>query len=112
MRVLTIIIYTLILIVFGLIGFAIMQIRLAGMTVKDFWSFIEANKTVDKLYRLSKQYENMNPQQQIIFLTEAEDVFNAFDKVPNTIWEEEFSKYRQVLETYRSIRVLRWAEQS
>ena len=54
----------------------------------------------------------MNPQQQIIFLTEAEDVFNAFDKVPNTIWEEEFSKYRQVLETYRSIRVLRWAEQS
>ena len=38
MRVLTIIIYTLILIVFGLIGFAIMQIRLAGMTVKDFWS--------------------------------------------------------------------------
>mgnify|MGYP000584569307 FL=1 len=112
MRVLTIIIYTLILIVFGLIGFAIMQIRLAGMTVKDFWSFIEANKTLDKLYRLSKQYENMNPQQQIIFLTEAEDVFNAFDKVPNTIWEEEFSKYRQVLETYRSIRVLRWAEQS
>ena len=63
MRVLTIIIYTLILIVFGLIGFAIMQIRLAGMTVKDFWSFIEANKTLDKLYRLSKQYENMNPQQ-------------------------------------------------
>lgn len=111
MTVLTIIIYTLILIIFGLIGYAIMQIKLAGMNVKDFWSFIEANKTLDRLYRLSKQYEHMNTQQQIIFLSQAEDVFNAFDKVPNAIWEEEYSKYREVLEAYRNIRVLRWAKQ-
>ncbi len=111
MTILTIIIYTLILIIFGLIGYAIMQIKLAGMNVRDFWSFIEANKTLDKLYKLSKQYEHMNTQQQIIFLSQAEDVFNAFDKIPNAIWEEEYSKYREVLETYRNIRVLRWAEQ-
>ncbi len=111
MNILTIIIYTLFLIIFALIGYAIMQIKLAGMNVKDFWSFIEANKTLDKLYKLSKQYEQMNAGQQIIFLAQAENVFNAFDKVPNAIWEEEYSKYRQVLETYRNIRILRWAEQ-
>ena len=111
MTVLAIIIYTLILIIFGLVAYAVLQIKLAGMNVKDFWSFIEANRTLDKLYRLSKQYNHMNAQQQIIFLSEAEQVFNAFEKVPNSIWEEEYSKYRQVLETYRSIRVLRWAEQ-
>ncbi|MCI8485646.1 MAG: hypothetical protein HFJ20_00665 [Clostridia bacterium] len=111
MTILIIIIYTLFLIIFALIGYAIMQIKLAGMNVKDFWSFIEANKTLDKLYKLSKQYEQMNAGQQIIFLAQAENVFNAFDKIPNAIWEEEYSKYRQVLETYRNIRVLRWAEQ-
>lgn len=111
MTALTIVIYILLLIIFGLILFAVMQIKLAGMNVKDFWSFIEANKTLDRLYRLSKQYDNMNTQQQLIFLTEAEEVFNAFDKVPNMIWEEEYSKYKQVLETYRNIRVLRWAKQ-
>ncbi len=111
MTILIIIIYTLFLIIFALIGYAIMQIKLAGMNVKDFWSFIEANKTLDKLYKLSKQYQQMNAGQQIIFLAQAENVFNAFDKIPNAIWEEEYSKYRQVLETYRNIRVLRWAEQ-
>lgn len=110
MRVISIIIYVLIFIIFALVGYAIMQIKLAGINVKDFWSFIEANKTLDKLYRLSKQYNKMNPQQQIIFLTEAEEVFAAFDKVPSEIWEEEYSKYREVLDAYRNIRLLRWAE--
>lgn len=109
MKIIAIIIYVLILIIFALIAYAVMQIKLAGMNVKDFWSFIEANKTLDRLYRLSKQYNKMNPQQQIIFLTEAEEVFSAFDKVPSDIWEEEYSKYSEVLETYRNIRMLRWA---
>jgi hypothetical protein len=104
------IIFFLVFIIIGLVGFAVMQIKLAGMNVKDFWSFIEANDVLDKLYRLSKKYDRMNAGEQIIFLSEAEKVFNAFDKVPNEIWEEEYSKYIEVLETYRSIRMLRWAE--
>ena len=43
-------IYILALIVFALVGYAILQIRLFGITVKDFWKFIEANQTLDKLY--------------------------------------------------------------
>ena len=51
------IIYILILIIFGLAAYAVMQIKLAGIEVKDFWSFIEANQVLDKLYEFSKKYE-------------------------------------------------------
>lgn len=103
------IIYILIFTIFGLIAFAVMQLKLAGIKVKDFWSFIEANQMLDKLYVFSKRYEKMSVQEQIIFLMEAEKVFNAFDKVPKIIWEEEYEKYEDVLNTYKDIKVLRWA---
>ena len=101
--------YILIILMIGLILFAVMQIKLAGMNVKDFWSFIEANQVLDKLYVFSKQYEKMSTQEQIIFLMEAEKVFQAFDKVPTMIWEEEYQKYSKVLDTYKNIKILRWA---
>lgn len=105
------IIYILVLIIFSLIAFAVMQIRLAGMKVKDFWGFIEANQMLDKLYSFMKRYdkcENLSIQEQIIFLEEAEKIFSAFDKVPNMLWEEEYSKYIEVLNRYKDIRMLRW----
>ena len=83
---------------------------MAGMNVKDFWTFIEANDILDRLYRLSKMYDKMNAQEQIVFLSEAEKVFSAFERVPNEVWEEEYLKYKQVLDTYKNIRMLRWAE--
>ena len=95
-------------VIFLLIAYAIMQLKLAGIKVKDFWSFIEANQMLDKLYHFSKRYEKMSPQEQVIFLAEAEKVFEAFDKVPKIIWEEEYNKYADVLETYKNIKVLRW----
>ena len=103
------IIYILLLIIFALISYSIMQLKLAGIKVKDFWSFIEANQMLDKLYAFSKRYQKMSPQEQIIFIREAEKVFNAFDKVPKMIWEEEYDKYKDVLDTYKNIKVLRWA---
>ena len=103
------IIYILIFIIFALALYAVMQLKLAGINVKDFWSFIEANQMLDKLYAFSKRYEKMSPQEQIIFLMEAEKVFNAFDKIPKMIWEEEAEKYDDVLNTYKDIKVLRWA---
>ena len=103
------IIYILILVIFALIAYAIMQLNLAGMNVKDFWTFIEANQMLDKLYAFSKKYKKMSPQEQVIFLMEAEKVFNAFDKVPKMIWEDEYEKYSDVLDTYKNIKVLRWA---
>ena len=102
------IIYILVFAVFTLIAYSILQLRLAGLNVKDFWSFIEANQMLDKLYAFSKKYEKMSPQEQIIFLMEAEKVFKAFDKVPQIIWEDEYQKYSDVLNTYKDIKVLRW----
>jgi hypothetical protein len=107
MSILTII-YILLFIVFALVAYAVMQIKLAGIEVKDFWSFIEANQTLDKLYEFSKKYEKLSPQQKVIYLMEAEKVFTAFDKVPNIIWEDEFKKYDEVLNKYKEIKIERW----
>ena len=104
------VIYILILIVFALVGYAILQIKLFGITVKDFWSFIEANQTLDRLYEYSKRYEDLNSQQQILYLKEAETIFEAFDKMPNELWEEEYDKYHTILEKYKEIKMARWVE--
>ena len=108
MAVLTVI-YLLIFVIFALIAYAILQIRLFGMKVKDFWSFIEANQILDRLYHFAKQYEKMSSQEQIIYLAEAEKIFKAFDKVPEELWEEEYDKYKEVLTKYKDIKMLRWA---
>ena len=90
-----IVIYVLIFVIFVLVVFSIMQIKLAGIRVKDFWEFIEANQMLDKLEKLAKQYENMSPQEQVIYLAEAEKIFTAFDKVPEALWDEEYEKYKK-----------------
>ena len=104
------IIYILMFIIFALIAYAVLQIKLFGMNIKDFWSFIDANQMLDKLYKFAKQYENMSPQEQLIYLSEAEKIFTAFDKVPDALWEEEYDKYKQVLNKYKDIKMLRWTE--
>ena len=106
------IVYILIFIIFALCAYAIMQIKLAGINVKDFWSFIEANQILDKLYEFSKRYEKLTPQQQVVYLMEAEKVFNAFDKIPDIIWEDEFKKYDEVLKKYKEIKIERWVSNS
>ncbi len=106
-----IIIYILIFAIFALVAFSIMQIKLAGMNVKDFWGFIEANQMLDKLYKFAIQYQNMSPQEQIIYLSEAEKIFNAFKNVPKELWEEEYQKYKEVLKKYNDIKMIRWASE-
>lgn len=102
----------LIFIIITLIMVAIMQINMAGIEVKDFWSFIKANEELDKLYIFSKKYNKMSPQEKIIFLHETEKMSNAFEKIPSIIWEDEYSKYRDVMDTYRDIKVDRWKDSS
>ena len=106
---LLLIIYILVFIVFALILYSIMQIKLLGIKVKDFWSFIEANEMLDKLYKFARQYQKMSSQEQVIYLAEAEKIFTAFDKVPKELWDEEYEKYKQVLKKYNDIKMLRWA---
>ena len=106
------VIYILILLIFGLICYAILQLKAAGIKVKDFWGFVQANEMLDKLYVFSKRYEKMSPQEQLIFLSEAEKVFEAFDKIPTMVWEDEYRKYSQVLDIYKNIRVTRWVANS
>ena len=74
-------IYILVLVIFYLVVFAVFQI---------------------------KRYKKLSPQEQVIFLAEAEKVFSAFYKVPNMLWEEEYEKYMEVLNQYQNIRVVRW----
>lgn len=87
---------------------AVYQIKRAGMTVTDFWSFIKANELLDKLYAFSEKYDRLSPQQQVLFLQESEKIFDAFGKVPDALWEEEYNKYMEILNKYRDIKVLRW----
>ena len=103
-----VIIFMLLIIVFMLIGLAVAQIKMAGMNVKDFWTFIKANETLNKLYAFSKKYEKLTTNEQLVFLREAERVFEAFDKVPNVLWEEDYQKYMEVLSTYKDIKIVRW----
>lgn len=105
------IVFILLTIILFLSLLAVYQIKMAGMNVKDFWSFIKANDTLDKLYAFSLKYEKLTPQQQIIFLTEAEKIFSAFEKVPDVLWEEEYNKYMKILDKYKNIKMLRWKEQ-
>lgn len=85
---------------------------MAGIKVKDFWGFIQANQMLDKLYKFSKRYKIMSPQEQIIFLAEAEKVFAAYDKIPSIVWEDEYRKYSEVLQAYQNVRITRWSEQN
>lgn len=102
------IIYILIFLIFALIVFAVMQIKMAGLNVKDFFTFIQANEMLDKLYKFAVRYEKLTPMEQLIFLKEAEKVFNAYEKVPEVLWEDEYQKYMEVLNTYKDIKILRW----
>lgn len=104
------IIYILLIIITALVGYTIVQIKLYGMNVKDFWTFIKAIQDLDVLYKFSKRYEKMSAQEQLIFLSEAEKMFNAFEKVPTQVWEDEYDKYSHILEVYKNIRMRRWAE--
>lgn len=106
---LLLIIYILVFVVFALVLYAIMQLKLLGIKIKDFWSFLEANEMLDKLYRFARQYQKMSPQEQVIYLSEAEKIFTAFDKVPKELWDEEYEKYKQVLRKYNDIKMYRWA---
>ena len=89
---------------------AINQIQMAGIKIKDFWSFIEANDSLDKLYVFAQKYNKMSPEEQVIYLAEAEKMFDAFDKIPSVVWEDEQDKYSKVLDTYKDIRIMRWNE--
>ncbi len=103
-----VIICILVTMVLFLAVFAVYQIKMAGMEVKDFWSFIKANDTLNKLYAFSIKYEQLTPQQQIMFLKEADTVFDAFRKVPDELWEEEYQEYMEILNKYKEIKIKRW----
>ena len=39
-----------------------------------------------------------------------EKVFDAFGKVPDMLWEDEYQKYMDVLDKYKDIKVTRWSQ--
>ena len=105
-----VIIFVLLIMVAMLVALAVAQIKMAGMNIKDFTDFIQANQILDDLYDITKRYERMNSREKVVFLMEAEKVFNAFDRVPDMLWEDEYQKYTKVLDMYRDIKLVRWNE--
>lgn len=110
MNTIFVILYILIFIIITLVMFAIIQLQLAGIKIKDFWDFVEANQILDRLYEICNKYDKLSPQEQLIYLMEAEHVFEAFEKIPQPLWEEEHVKYSEVLDKYKDIKMLRWNE--
>ena len=106
-----VVICILITIILFLTLLAIFQIKMAGMEVKDFVTFIKANDTLNKLYAFSIKYDQLTPQQQVLFLQEADTIFDAFGKVPDALWEEEYPKYMEILNKYKDIKIKRWESQ-
>ena len=95
-------------IIIGIISYMIYNIKMAGMEVNDFWDFIKSVEKLKKLYAFSKIYENLDIQEQIIFIKEAEQVFSAFEKVPTKLWEDEYQKYMKVLNRYQKEKLKHW----
>lgn len=104
------IIFILLMFIVILFAMSVVQMKMAGINIKDFISFIKANDSLDKLSAFAKRYDNMSPQEQIIYIAEAEKMFNAFDKIPESVWEDEYDKYKEVLDKYKDIKVMRWNE--
>lgn len=107
-----VIIYVLYLVIFIItmvVGFVCLKIKSSGMDVKDFLDFVLAINDLDNLYIYSKCNLKMNESEQNAFLKQAEIVFSKFEKIPSMIWEDEYEKYEQVLETYKSIRMSKWS---
>lgn len=75
-----VIIYVLALIIVALIVFSIMQIKVAGMNVKDFAEFIQANQILDDLYEVTKKYERMDRKRKI-------SIFNGSRKSIFSFWQ-------------------------
>ena len=95
-------------IIIGIVSYMIYNIKMAGMEVNDFWDFIKSVEKLKKLYAFSKIYENLDIQEQIIFIKEAEQVFSAFEKVPTKLWEDEYQKYMKVLNIYQKEKLKHW----
>ena len=95
-------------IIIGIVSYMIYNIKMAGMEVNDFWDFIKSVEKLKKLYAFSKIYENLDIQEQIIFIKEAEQVFSSFEKVPTKLWEDEYQKYMKVLNRYQKEKLKHW----
>ena len=85
----------LMIIISALVVFALYQVKLAGMDVQSFYEFILANARTSL-------------KDQMLFLDEAKAVFDAYEKVPTGLWEEDYNKYIRVLERYQKIRNNSW----
>lgn len=89
------------------------QLRLCVNRVLDCNQYLrDLEKQCKKSRRLinkyAKQYQAMSPQEQVIYLAEAEKIFTAFDKIPKELWDEEYPKYKEVLKKYNNIKMYRW----
>lgn len=87
-----------------------LQLFSVGLTIGEFLDFVKANEILDNLDRKTQIVKRLNYNEKLSFLMESERVFEVFDKTPNVLWEDLYPKYMNVLETYKEIKMIRWAE--
>ena len=104
------ILYLVLFVIIGVVGIICMKIKMAGINITDFIRFIAVVNDLDNLYIFSKNNKNMTEKEEMAFIKTAEKMFEAFEKVPSMMWEDEYDKYNEVLEKYKDLRVLRWAD--
>lgn len=79
-----------------------------GLEANDFISFLKADQKIDKIYKLAKKYNSLKTSEKIMFLDESKEIFDAFSKVPDRLWDNEYNKYMEILDTYQNAKIDKW----
>lgn len=96
------------IIIVVLILSAISFLNALGIETKDFVSFIKANQKIDDVYKMSKKYNSLTLEERIHFLDESKYIFDSYAKIPDRLWESEYNKYMEILDTYQKAKVDNW----
>ena len=92
----------------GVIGIGPIGLMFARVAKLKGARVIVAGRNAEKL-RLAEEFSQADEIVDLKKYPNPEKIFKAFDNVPDTLWEEEYDKYNEVLARYKDIKMLRWA---
>lgn len=108
MEIILVVAIVLMIIIGVLAAFTLYNVNQAGMSANTFYNFILANVKLHKLYKFTLKYEKLTREDQLLFINEAKEVFDIYDKVPTLLWEEDYNTYMVVLDRYQKLRQEAW----
>lgn len=105
-------IYIIIMIIGVILAICTINIYTEGLTWSSIFKFLNATIKLDELAKQSNYYRNFNKEQRDNFLKDSQEVFDSFEGMPRMLWEEYDVTYSKLIDIYKSIRMLKWQEQS